>query len=188
MLGISTKGHYGLVIMTALAGTTDEKPLSLARIAEETEISLGYLEQIVSTLREAGLVESTRGAKGGYVLGRAPAEITALQIILATEREIAPISCSLQPEEGVCCERIDYCPTVFLWGAAGAATQPGAGRYHPCGLGAAQPQQQAARPWADIRDAVAGECVARARCATIKAETKRTIRDGECTARRLSWQ
>ena len=116
MLGISTKGHYGLVIMTALAGAADEKPLSLARIAEETGISLGYLEQIVSTLKEAGLVESTRGAKGGYVLGRAPAEITALQVILATEREIAPISCSLQPEEGVCCERVDYCPTVFLWG------------------------------------------------------------------------
>ncbi len=116
MLGISTKGHYGLVIMTALAGAADAKPLSLARIADETGISLGYLEQIVSTLKEAGLVESTRGAKGGYVLGRAPAEITAHQIILATEREIAPISCSLQPEEGVCCERVDYCPTVFLWG------------------------------------------------------------------------
>jgi Rrf2 family protein len=116
MLGISTKGHYGLVIMTALALATEGKPLSLARIAEETGISLGYLEQIVSTLKERDLVESIRGAKGGYVLGREPADITALQIILATEREIAPISCSLQPEEGVCCDRVDYCPTVFLWG------------------------------------------------------------------------
>lgn len=102
--------------MTALALTEEGKPLSLARIAEETGISLGYLEQIVSTLKENELVESVRGAKGGYVLGREPDEITALQIILATEREIAPISCSLQPAEGVCCERVDYCPTVFLWG------------------------------------------------------------------------
>ena len=116
MLGISTKGHYGLVIMTALALAVEGKPLSLARIAEETGISLGYLEQIVSTLKENGLVESVRGARGGYVLDRDPAEITALQVILATEREIAPISCSLQPEEGVCCDRVDFCPTVFLWG------------------------------------------------------------------------
>ena len=116
MLGISTKGHYGLVIMTALALAVEGRPLSLARIAEETGISLGYLEQIVSTLKENGLVESMRGAKGGYVLGKDPAEITALQVILATEREIAPISCSLQPAEGVCCDRVDYCPTVFLWG------------------------------------------------------------------------
>lgn len=116
MLGISTRGHYGLVIMTALAMAVEGKPLSLARIAEETGISLGYLEQIVSTLKVNGLVESVRGAKGGYVLGNDPSEITALQVILATEREIAPISCSLQPEEGVCCERVDYCPTVFLWG------------------------------------------------------------------------
>ena len=115
MLGISTRGHYGLVIMTALALEVEGKPLSLARIAEETGISLGYLEQIVSTLKEKELVESVRGAKGGYVLGRGSSEITALQIILATEREIAPISCSLQPEEGVCCERVNYCPTVFLW-------------------------------------------------------------------------
>ena len=116
MLGISTKGHYGVMIMTALALAVEGKPLSLARIAEETGISLGYLEQIVSTLKEHGLVDSIRGARGGYVLGRDPAEITAHQIILATEREIAPISCSLQPEVGVCCERVDYCPTVFLWG------------------------------------------------------------------------
>lgn len=116
MLGISTKGHYGLVIMTALAMAVEGRPLSLARIAEETGISLGYLEQIVSTLKENGLVESIRGAKGGYVLGADPSEITALQVILATEREIAPISCSLQPAEGVCCDRVDYCPTVFLWG------------------------------------------------------------------------
>ena len=116
MLGISTKGHYGLVIMTALALVAEGTPLSLARIAEDTGISLGYLEQIVATLKENGLVESVRGAKGGYVLGRDPSEITAYQIILATEREIAPISCSLQPEEGVCCDRVDYCPTVFLWG------------------------------------------------------------------------
>lgn len=116
MLGISTRGHYGLVIMTALAMAVEGKPLSLARIADETGISLGYLEQIVSTLKENELVESVRGAKGGYVLGKEPAEITALQIILATEREIAPISCSLQPAEGVCCERVNYCPTVFLWG------------------------------------------------------------------------
>ncbi len=116
MLGISTKGHYGLVIMTALALAVEGKPLSLARIAEETGISLGYLEQIVSTLKEDGLVESVRGARGGYVLGRDPAEITAFQVILATEGEIAPISCSLQPEEGVCCDRVDNCPTVFLWG------------------------------------------------------------------------
>jgi Rrf2 family cysteine metabolism transcriptional repressor len=116
MLGISTKGHYGLLIMTALAEAPAGQPLSLAHIAEETSISLGYLEQIVSVLKEAGLVESVRGARGGYRLSRTANEISALEIVLATEQEIAPISCSLQPERGVCCERIEHCPTVFVWG------------------------------------------------------------------------
>ena len=163
MLGISTRGHYGFVIMTALALEVEGKPLSLARIAEETGISLGYLEQIVSTLKEKKLVQSVRGAKGGYVLGRDSSEITALQIILATEREIAPISCSLQPEEGVCCERVNYCPTVFLWGRLEQQLNLALGRYDARRFGTPQPDQQrsnARQPLRSGSDACGGPGVA----------------------------
>ena len=88
---ISTKGRYGLTIMMELAANYGEGPLSLKTIAERNQLSEHYLEQLVSPLRNAGLVRSIRGAYGGYVLARTPAEITAGDVIRILEGPISPV-------------------------------------------------------------------------------------------------
>ncbi|WAA11551.1 cysteine metabolism transcriptional regulator CymR [Fervidibacillus halotolerans] len=85
---ISTKGRYGLTIMIELARNYGEGPLPLKAIAQANDLSENYLEQIVSPLRNAGLVKSVRGAHGGYILSRDPDKITAGDIIRTLEGPI----------------------------------------------------------------------------------------------------
>ncbi|MBP0723813.1 Rrf2 family transcriptional regulator [Bacillus sp. RG28] len=88
---ISTKGRYGLTVMIELAKRYCDKPISLKSIANAQNLSEHYLEQIISLLRNAGLVKSIRGAYGGYILVREPSEISAGEVILALEGPITPI-------------------------------------------------------------------------------------------------
>lgn len=88
---ISTKGRYGLTIMMALAKNYGEGPTSLKLIAKENNLSEHYLEQLVSPLRNAGLVKSIRGAYGGYILAHKPSEITAGDVIRVLEGPISPV-------------------------------------------------------------------------------------------------
>lgn len=85
---ITTKGRYGLTIMIELAKNYGEGPLPLKAIAQANGLSENYLEQIVSPLRNAGLVQSVRGAHGGYILSREPEKITAGDIIRTLEGPI----------------------------------------------------------------------------------------------------
>lgn len=98
MLKISTKGRYGLTIMIELAKKHGEGPTSLKSIAQTNNLSEHYLEQLVSPLRNAGLVKSIRGAYGGYVLGSEPDAITAGDIIRVLEGPISPVEV-LEDEE-----------------------------------------------------------------------------------------
>ncbi|REE84349.1 BadM/Rrf2 family transcriptional regulator [Paenibacillus taihuensis] len=88
---ISTKGRYGLTIMMELAGKFGEGPTSLKSIAERNSLSEHYLEQLIAPLRNAGLVKSIRGAYGGYILSRDPAEITSGDVIRILEGPISPV-------------------------------------------------------------------------------------------------
>jgi Rrf2 family cysteine metabolism transcriptional repressor len=88
---ISTKGRYGLTIMMELAKKTGDGPTSLKSIAKTHDLSEHYLEQLVSPLRNAGLVKSIRGAYGGYVLAKEAKEITAGDIIRVLEGPISPV-------------------------------------------------------------------------------------------------
>ncbi len=88
---ISTKGRYGLTIMIALAKNEGERPLSLRQIAADHDLSEAYLEQIVSPLRNTGLVKSVRGAYGGYKLAKPSEEITAGDVIRVLEGPIQPV-------------------------------------------------------------------------------------------------
>lgn len=67
---LSTRGRYGLKAMFDLALNYGDGPISLTSIAERQAISVNYLEQLISPLRKAGLVESVRGAQGGYMLAK----------------------------------------------------------------------------------------------------------------------
>lgn len=82
---ISTKGRYGLTMMMELANHYGEGPLSLKSIADKHKLSEHYLEQLIAPLRNSGLVKSIRGAYGGYILSKAPKEITAGDIIRVLE-------------------------------------------------------------------------------------------------------
>ncbi|SHN09808.1 cysteine metabolism transcriptional regulator CymR [Gracilibacillus kekensis] len=95
---ISTKGRYGLTIMIELAKNNGNGPMSLKSIAKENNLSEHYLEQLVAPLRNASLVKSIRGAYGGYVLAKAPNEITAGDIIRILEGPITPVE-GIEEEE-----------------------------------------------------------------------------------------
>ncbi len=122
----STKAEYGVRVMVALAQRAQASPkgeepvVPLAEIAEHDGLPLAYLEHLVARLRKAGLIESRRGSRGGYMLARAPKEITMAEVVEALEGSIAPIECISQNADGsVVCSResdLDHvCPTKLLW-------------------------------------------------------------------------
>jgi Rrf2 family protein len=117
----STKAEYGVRVMAHLAGREDEGPTSLTSIAEAEGLPLAYLEHLAARLRRAELVESRRGAHGGYSLARPAASITMAEVVRALEGEIAPIECITADADGVLvCARDgepghDPCPTKLLW-------------------------------------------------------------------------
>jgi Rrf2 family transcriptional regulator, cysteine metabolism repressor len=114
----STKAEYGVRVMAHLAKHNGERPISLATIADSEGLPLAYLEHLVQRLRKAGLVESRRGAHGGYTLARAAGDISMAEVVRALEGEIAPIECISADANGVlvCAREHDEpCPTKFLW-------------------------------------------------------------------------
>jgi Rrf2 family transcriptional regulator, cysteine metabolism repressor len=117
MLRVSTRGEYGVRLMVDLARHFGQQPRSLNEIsqAEGLQLKVQYLEQLVRSLREAGLVESTRGAHGGYRLSRAPEEMGMGEIVRALEGPIAPMICATEGQMEVICDRLDCCSTKYLW-------------------------------------------------------------------------
>src|SRR3954449_12800420 len=102
----STKAEYGVRIMAHLAAHGGDGPVSLSAIAEAEGLPLAYLEHLAQRLRRAELVQSTRGAHGGYTLSRQPADITMAEIVRALEGAIAPIECiSADPDGQLTCTR-----------------------------------------------------------------------------------
>ncbi len=115
-LAFSTKGEYGVRLMVQLARHYGTGPASLAGIAAEEDLPRAYLEQLVVSLRDVGLVVSTRGAHGGYELGRPPEEIPMSEVLRALEGPIAPMICaSDDPEHGTTCDRSARCTVNVLW-------------------------------------------------------------------------
>lgn len=110
---VSTKGRYALRVMLDLAIHHAEEPIRLKEIAERQEISVKYLEQIISTLTKAGYLKSARGSSGGYQLKKDPAEYTVGMILRTTEGSLAPVSC-VEDEDNVC-RRSESCTTVKVW-------------------------------------------------------------------------
>jgi Rrf2 family transcriptional regulator, cysteine metabolism repressor len=108
---LSTKGRYGVKAMVDLAINFGETPVSIKSIAERQNISECYLEQLFLPLRKSNLIKSIRGAQGGYVLNRAPEEITIGEIIHVLEGPIEISDCI----EGVGCTNMDCCATRLLW-------------------------------------------------------------------------
>src|SRR4051812_1357134 len=111
----STKAEYGVRLMVQLARRSGDEPVSLTEIGELDGLPVAYLEHLVARLRKAGLVESRRGARGGYLLARPAADITMAEVVAALEGSIAPIECITEGADGhlVCSRETDadhVCP------------------------------------------------------------------------------
>ncbi len=113
---ISAKEEYGLRAMAELAKRYNDGPVPLSEIARAEELSMDYLEQIFPSLRAAGLVNSTRGAKGGYELSRSPAEITVGDVLRALAGEIFDLEC-LSEKDAPPCVREAVCVVHSVWKA-----------------------------------------------------------------------
>lgn len=110
---ISTKGRYALRLMVDLAQNNSGENVALKEIAQRQDISLKYLEQIITVLTKAGFVLSTRGSNGGYRLAYRPDYYTVGMILRLTEGSLAPVACL----DGAVntCTRKDECNTLFVW-------------------------------------------------------------------------
>src|SRR5690606_21922294 len=108
---VSTKAQYGMRALVEVA-TWGGEPGSLKTIAERQLISHQYLEQIFALLRRAGIVDSVRGARGGYKLARPLDEIDALEVVELLEGSVAPVRCI---DDATHCMRTGRCSTASLW-------------------------------------------------------------------------
>lgn len=116
----STKAEYGVRVMVELARRDGSEPVPLAEIADHERLPLSYLEHLAARLRRAGLIDSRRGARGGYLLARPAGQITMAEVVEALEGSIAPIECiTSSPDGGLVCSRetdADHvCTTKLLW-------------------------------------------------------------------------
>lgn len=108
---ISTKGRYGVRLMVCLAINYENGHIPLKEIAKDQELSEKYLEQIINPLTKAGLVNSFRGAQGGYSLTKNPSLITVGSILRVLEGSLSPVDCvDIQT-----CPKESYCSSISLW-------------------------------------------------------------------------
>lgn len=112
---ISTRGEYGVRAMVALAHHYGTGPMSITAVAKESSVPPAYLEQLIGPLRRAGLVESKRGAHGGYQLSRPPEAIRIGDVYRVMEGPVAPMDCVSEDPADQTCPLIDGCETRPVW-------------------------------------------------------------------------
>jgi len=112
MIGLSTKGKYGIKAMFELASHYGEGPVAIREIAARHFIPMPYLEQLLVKLKRAELVESTRGPKGGYVLKKPADQIRIGDIVRVLEGPIGLCDCYASDEA---CDIVDHCVTRLFW-------------------------------------------------------------------------
>ena len=110
---ISTKGRYALRIMLDIAMHDDGKYIPLKDTAKRQNLTVKYLEQIISLLNKAGYLQSLRGNTGGYRLAKNLDEYVVGDILRVTEGDLAPVACLKKC--GDFCQREDICNTVSFW-------------------------------------------------------------------------
>lgn len=108
---LSTRGQYALHAMLFLAAKAEEGPQTLKTIAEDG-LPEQYLEQLLGQLRRDGLVSSVRGASGGYMIAKAPGDITVGDILRSTE---GPVNLSECASDHACCPKSTACATRDVW-------------------------------------------------------------------------
>ncbi len=110
---ISTKGRYAVRLLLDIALNDGAEPVRLKDTAERQDVSMKYLEQIISILVRGGFVKSIRGPQGGYRLMRAPEEYTVGMILRQVEGSLAPVAC-LEDEVNACSRKAE-CVSLRIW-------------------------------------------------------------------------
>lgn len=108
---LSTKTRYGTRLILELALNFNKGPIHLKSIAASEQISVKYLEQIANHLKTAKIIESKRGAGGGYYIEKPLTDITLLDVVESLEGSLSLVECV---ETGIC-KRKDHCVTNKIW-------------------------------------------------------------------------
>ncbi len=118
----TTKAEYGVRLLIQLGLKGPDRPVALKAIAEAENLPLAYLERIAALLKKAELIQSTRGAHGGYLLAKPAEDISMDQVVLALEGAIAPMDCFVEADGAeshrvACNHGTDghTCATKLLW-------------------------------------------------------------------------
>lgn len=110
---ISTKGRYSLRILLDLAQHQNENYIPMKDVAKRQGISLKYIERLLPSLKEGGLIDSLHGKGGGYKLTREPSSCTLWEILKLAEGDLAPVECLR--EQSKQCLRSKQCKTLPVW-------------------------------------------------------------------------
>lgn len=111
-MGYPTRVRYGLRLLVRLAILGESRHLSMSEIAMEEGVSIKYLEQIVSLLKPLGILESVRGARGGYCLVKPPSAISMAEVFESLGGLSASAPCLEDPKV---CSRVPVCTTKPFW-------------------------------------------------------------------------
>ena len=115
---LGTKARYAVMAMVELAGRPEDKPVTLSELAEAQGITLPYLEQIFSKLKQSHMVKSVRGPGGGYILAHPAEKITISDIVQAVDESIKMTRCDKHEHNG-CMAGGSKCATHDLWDGLG---------------------------------------------------------------------
>ncbi len=109
---LSTKTRYGTRILIELALQVNQGAIQVSKISSSQKISVKYLEQLLRTLKKAGIVKSVRGPKGGHLLAKDPCEISLGQIARLFEGQTDLVECVSSPEK---CDMASDCLVRNAW-------------------------------------------------------------------------
>ncbi|HUI90971.1 MAG TPA: Rrf2 family transcriptional regulator [Chitinivibrionales bacterium] len=109
---LSTKCRYGTRAIVEIAKGYGKVPVKRKDIAKSQRISESYLENILISLKNNGMIDTIRGAQGGYMLKKPPSAIVLFDVVQALEGSLAPVECL---ERQSACNRIPHCSTRNLW-------------------------------------------------------------------------
>ncbi|RJQ54209.1 MAG: Rrf2 family transcriptional regulator [Actinobacteria bacterium] len=116
---LSAKSEYGLRALIDIASCYGDGPVGSRDIAGRQQIPLKFLEQLVSSLRKAGILDSRRGAKGGFFLARPPGEVSVFEAVEALEGSLSPTKCV--GDDAPTCARTAQCAAQDVWNRAKVA-------------------------------------------------------------------
>ena len=109
---LSTRSRYGARILVDLARHNNQGPIQIGEISKRQDISVKYLEQLIRPLKQASMVTSVRGPKGGHLLAKNPKNITLGQIVRLFEGQTELVECISNPEQ---CNMADDCRVRLAW-------------------------------------------------------------------------